>query len=171
MCSSPMFHPTGGICGLEKRAPRRRGPSPPDKARKMAMNWVFHQGREAGGTELKDVPSLGRLDLGRTDLERRLIGRLSEGQTITFDFLPVSTFFFALLFWRVACYSGFSNRHVPLLRDLPGGQAGLSPQPHCQGQLRRVAFWARPLKRNAHLPAVESGGRCGPGFGSSRAEP
>ncbi len=39
------------------------------------MNCFFCREHEAGGAELKHVPSLGRLDLGRTNWEHRLILR------------------------------------------------------------------------------------------------
>src|SRR6266487_3984961 len=45
---------------------------------KEALNWFFREARAHRAPALRGVPSLGRVDLGQTDWERRLIRRLRE---------------------------------------------------------------------------------------------
>ena len=45
---------------------------------KEALNWFFREARSNRAPALRGVPSLGRIDLGQTDWERRLIQRLRE---------------------------------------------------------------------------------------------
>ncbi len=45
---------------------------------KEALNWFFREARAHRAPALRGVPTLGRADLGRTDWEVRLIGRLRE---------------------------------------------------------------------------------------------
>jgi len=48
------------------------------EAWKAALNWFFRSAREGNGPALRGVPTLGRVDLGKTDWERQLIARIRE---------------------------------------------------------------------------------------------